>query len=132
MINLEDAKMIAAGAQYWPSSLKVEIKEDSWPSYKLNGEDYEIIDDRYLEFGGKFGVAVVVVRQWYKIKTLRGEREGNRSAYGVMRPYTWTEYGQTLVDYDLVLVTPKLAEMMCKVVELFLSDEIPNFFLVEG
>jgi len=37
-----------------------------------------------------------------------------------------------MVDYDLVLVTPELAEMMCKVVELFLSDEIPNFFLVEG
>jgi hypothetical protein len=101
--------------------------EDDWSEH--DGDDFTwACDTPWLEFAGSGGPVVIVGEGPVKAIIQR------RTAlyYMVLRPFTWTEYGQPCTDYEVAAVERYPARALGVVAQMLVEDVCSRYMPMHG
>lgn len=79
---------------------------------------------RWIEIGGKFGLAVVPVRHTISVKTLTRTRELNVLSYAILQPYQREDHGTLDISYSLRSIQRNIIDAAVEVVSIIVRDEL--------
>jgi hypothetical protein len=102
---------------------KIEIiKDDDWSMF--DGDDIKWVDGTdAVQFCGYGGPVVYIAHKDVEYPTILGKRTRQSVVYVVLRPDSWTEYGQVQVDYEIEAISSSASMACAEVAKLIAYDQ---------
>lgn len=101
-----------------------------WSAHNVSGnlQSWEWVQDSpYIEFEGSDGPVIVIGTSYRGSRSLHGDVVIGVPTFLILKPFTWTEHGSPMTDYEPYQSTSGLSEALGIMAHLLVSDRTKQY-----